>query len=174
MAGRRRPLAVTRRHRTGPAHPDTALPVGTTSSSWCPDRHRHPASAKAATFPPATPPDRDDHPTDKPSLRRPHRRDAAAASPAGTDRAAHGQPDQAHRLFTVSLALSAARCLLTYIVLPVLVPLVGPTTRRPPRHRNPSLHPVALVFDVRPVRRFWLAQHPGAGSSPPYSAWSPS
>ena len=66
--------------------------------------------------------------------------------------------DEAHRLFSASIAISALRCLLTYIVLPVLVPLIGPTTRNSPAIGIP-LSVVALVFDVRAVRRFWLAEH---------------
>jgi hypothetical protein len=76
---------------------------------------------------------------------------APAGPPTATD-------DQAHRLFSASIALSALRCLFTYIVLPVLVPLIGPTTGSSPAIGIP-LSVVALVFDVRAVRRFWLAEH---------------
>jgi hypothetical protein len=72
--------------------------------------------------------------------------------PAATD-------DQAHRLFSASIAISAGRCLLTYIILPVLTPVIGPTTGNHPGVGIP-LGLLALVFDVRAVRRFWLADHP--------------
>ena len=39
------------------------------------------------------------------------------------------------------------------------MPLVGPATGARPAIGIP-LSMLALVFDVRPVRRFWLAQHP--------------
>jgi len=66
--------------------------------------------------------------------------------------------DAAHRLFSTSMVLSAMRCLLTYIVLPVLAPLLGAATSVGPAIGIP-LAVVALVFDVRGVRRFWLADH---------------
>jgi hypothetical protein len=76
---------------------------------------------------------------------------APAGPPTATD-------NQAHRLFSASIAISALRCLLSYIVLPVLIPLIGPTTGSSPAIGIP-LSVVALVFDVRAVRRFWLAEH---------------
>ena len=65
--------------------------------------------------------------------------------------------DSTHRIFSTSILLSALRCLLSYIILPVLAPLgaatsVGPVVGIP-------LAVVALVFDVRGIRRFWLADH---------------
>ncbi len=66
--------------------------------------------------------------------------------------------DSAHRIFSVSILLSALRCLLSYIVLPVLTPLVGAATSVGPDVGIP-LAVVALIFDVRGIRRFWLADH---------------
>ncbi|MBV9661383.1 MAG: hypothetical protein JO337_09515 [Acidimicrobiales bacterium] len=66
--------------------------------------------------------------------------------------------DQAHRLFSVSIALSATRCLATYVILPVVTPLIGPSTGTGPEIGIP-LSILALVFDVRALRRFWLADH---------------
>jgi hypothetical protein len=62
------------------------------------------------------------------------------------------------RLFSGSILLSALRCLLTYIILPLLAPLVGAATKVGADVGLP-LGIVALVFDVRGVRRFWLAGH---------------
>lgn len=64
----------------------------------------------------------------------------------------------AHRLFSVSILLSAARCLLSYIVLPIAVPLVGTSVTTNASIGLP-LTVLAIVFDVRAVRRFWLADH---------------
>lgn len=66
--------------------------------------------------------------------------------------------DQAHRLFSVSIALSAARCLATYVILPVVTPLIGPSTSTGPEIGIP-LSVLALIFQVRALRRFWLADH---------------
>lgn len=66
--------------------------------------------------------------------------------------------DQAYRLFSWSIAISATRCLLTYIVVPVLVPLAGPLSGGGAPVGIP-LSLLALVFDVRALRRFWLADH---------------
>lgn len=64
----------------------------------------------------------------------------------------------AQQLFSVSILLSALRCLLTYIFLPVAAPLLGAATTVGPAVGIP-LAVVALVFDVRGIRRFWLADH---------------
>jgi hypothetical protein len=66
--------------------------------------------------------------------------------------------DSANRIFSVSIVLSALRCLLTYIFLPILSPLLGLATSVGPAVGIP-LAVVALVFDVAGIRRFWLADH---------------
>jgi hypothetical protein len=65
----------------------------------------------------------------------------------------------AHRLFNVSMALSGLRCLLGYVVLPVVTPALGAAARVGPIAGVP-IAVVALVFDVMAVRRFWAADHP--------------
>lgn len=65
---------------------------------------------------------------------------------------------QAERLFSISIVLSAMRCLLTYIAIPVLGPLIGSSVTDSPAVGIP-LAVLALVFDVRSVRRFWMADH---------------
>lgn len=71
-------------------------------------------------------------------------------------------PDRAsgevYNIFSSSILLSATRCLLSYIVFPILapwlseLPLIGPAIGIP-------IAVAALVFDVRAVRRFFLADH---------------
>ena len=66
--------------------------------------------------------------------------------------------DAAHRIFSTSMLLSALRCLLSYIVFPVVAPVVGTATGVSAAIGIP-IAVVALVFDVRGIRRFWMANH---------------
>jgi len=70
---------------------------------------------------------------------------------------AGAEPD-VHNIFSSSIALSATRCLLSYIVLPVLAPWVGAVPLIGPAIGIP-VGLVALVFDVRAIRRFFRADH---------------
>jgi hypothetical protein len=64
----------------------------------------------------------------------------------------------ARRVFEVSIYISAARCLLTYIVLPFVFPLIGVSTSATPAVGIPvSL--IAMAADVMSIRRFWRADH---------------
>lgn len=63
-----------------------------------------------------------------------------------------------HRIFSISILLSALRCLLSYIVLPILLPLLGLAKGVGPIIGIP-VGVLALIFDVLGVRRFWLADH---------------
>lgn len=62
------------------------------------------------------------------------------------------------RLFSTSILISAIRCVLSYIVFPILAPTLGAITRVGAFIGIP-VGIVALVFDIRAVRRFWLANH---------------
>jgi len=64
----------------------------------------------------------------------------------------------AQRLFSVSMAISGLRCLLSYVVLPFVAPAIGAATGVEPYLGIP-ISVVALYFDVRGLRRFWLADH---------------
>ena len=64
----------------------------------------------------------------------------------------------AQRLFSTGMLLSALRCLLTYVVFPVVTPLWGTAAGVGPAIGIP-IAVLALVFDVRGIRRFWLANH---------------
>jgi hypothetical protein len=63
-----------------------------------------------------------------------------------------------HGIFSVSIVLSALRCLVTYLLLPLVAPIFGAAAGAGPAFGVP-ISIVALVFDVRGVRRFWLADH---------------
>jgi len=63
-----------------------------------------------------------------------------------------------HRIFGVSIVLSATRCLLSYIVLPILLPLFGVARGVGPWLGIP-IGVLALYFDFLGIRRFWLADH---------------
>lgn len=66
--------------------------------------------------------------------------------------------DSAHRLFSASILLSAFRCLLGYVFLPIVTPILGATAGVGPVLGIP-IAVVALIFDVRGIRRFWLVDH---------------
>jgi hypothetical protein len=63
-----------------------------------------------------------------------------------------------HRMFSVSILISAGRCLLSYVVFPILTPVLGVATGVGPAVGLP-IAVLALVFDVIGIRRFWLADH---------------
>lgn len=64
----------------------------------------------------------------------------------------------AHRAFRVSVVVSAVRCLITYLLVPVLVPVLslGGWVAAP---IGIALCVVAVVNGVVAVRRFWLSDH---------------
>jgi hypothetical protein len=68
-----------------------------------------------------------------------------------------GEPD-VHNIFSSSMVLSATRCLLSYIILPVLAPWLGTLPLIGPAIGVP-IGILALVFDVRAMRRFFQADH---------------
>lgn len=64
----------------------------------------------------------------------------------------------AHRLFSTSIVLSGLRCLLSYVIFPVVLPAVGAATSIAPAIGIP-VGVLALVFDVRGMRRFFVVEH---------------
>jgi hypothetical protein len=68
-----------------------------------------------------------------------------------------GEPD-VHNIFSSSMVLSGTRCLLSYIILPVLAPWLGALPLIGPAIGVP-IGVLALVFDVRAIRRFFQADH---------------
>jgi hypothetical protein len=65
---------------------------------------------------------------------------------------------ETHRIFSASIFLSALRCLLSYIVLPFVLPAIGLARGVGPAIGIP-IGILALTFDVLGIRRFWLADH---------------
>jgi hypothetical protein len=65
--------------------------------------------------------------------------------------------EDAHRLFSTSMLISAVRCLLGYVIFPLMGPVIGASGVAPAIGIPIGL--LALVFDVRGIRRFWLADH---------------
>ena len=82
---------------------------------------------------------------------------AGSGGPAGPARPAVTE-QQLQRVFSVSILLSAFRCLLSYIILPIVTPLLGAATSVGPALGIP-VGITALVFDVVAIRRFWVARH---------------
>lgn len=65
---------------------------------------------------------------------------------------------ETHRIFGTSIFLSALRCLLSYIVLPIVLPAIGVAKGVGPIIGIP-VGVLALTFDYLGIRRFWLADH---------------
>jgi len=60
--------------------------------------------------------------------------------------------------FSRSMVVSGTRCLLTYLVIPFVFPLLGLTDAVGPVIGVP-LGVLAIVFNVKSMRRFWRADH---------------
>lgn len=65
----------------------------------------------------------------------------------------------AHRAFRIAVVVSGIRCLVTYLAIPVLVPLLS-LTGAVAAPIGIALCVVAVVSGVLAVRRFWRADHP--------------
>jgi hypothetical protein len=65
---------------------------------------------------------------------------------------------ETHRIFSTSIVLSALRCLLSYLILPIVLPAVGLAKGVGPLIGIP-VGVLALTFDYLGIRRFWLADH---------------
>ena len=67
-------------------------------------------------------------------------------------------PDTAERRFSQSMLVSGTRCLLTYLVFPYLLPVLGLADSVGPAISVP-IGLVAIVFNGLSIRRFWRADH---------------
>lgn len=74
----------------------------------------------------------------------------------GLDRSADAG---AHRAFRVSVLVSAVRCLITYLAIPILIPLLS-LAGWVAAPIGFALCVVAVVNGVISIRRFWVADHP--------------
>ncbi|MHB8189224.1 MAG: hypothetical protein ACYDHP_02110 [Ferrimicrobium sp.] len=66
----------------------------------------------------------------------------------------------AERLFSVAMVISGLRCTLSYVIIPFVLPALGlgATAGLGPYVGIP-IGVVALFFDVKGIRRFWVAGH---------------
>ena len=64
----------------------------------------------------------------------------------------------ARQLVEKSLLISMSRCLLTYVVLPFLIPIIGIRGNVAPVI-GVVLGVVAIVANIASIRRFWRAEH---------------
>jgi hypothetical protein len=69
-----------------------------------------------------------------------------------------GRAADADRAFSTSILVSATRCVLTYIVLPFVAPILGLAAGVGPAI-GIVISAVAIVFNVMSIRRFWRADH---------------
>ncbi len=67
-------------------------------------------------------------------------------------------PNTAERRFSQSMVVSGTRCLLTYLVFPFLLPVLGLADSVGPAISVP-IGLVAIVFNGLSFRRFWRADH---------------
>ena len=74
------------------------------------------------------------------------------------DAAAPADESTTHRIFSASILVSATRCVLTYVIFPVVTPLLGVAAGVGPAI-GIAIGLLALYFDVLGIRRFWLADH---------------
>jgi hypothetical protein len=82
----------------------------------------------------------------------------AATVPTADTSAPEYTPEQAEKAFSNSVMLSAVRCLLTYIVLPWLLPAFGVAKGWGPV-LGLVVSPIAIVFNVLSIRRFHRSGH---------------
>lgn len=67
-------------------------------------------------------------------------------------------PHTTERRFSQSMVVSGTRCLLTYMVFPFLLPVLGVADWVGPAISVP-IGLVAIVFNGLSIRRFWRADH---------------
>lgn len=76
----------------------------------------------------------------------------------GVQRLDRGAGSGAHRAFRISVVVSAVRCLITYLAIPILVPLLS-LSGWVAAPIGIALCVIAVVNGVVSVRRFWASDH---------------
>ncbi|MEM8904984.1 MAG: hypothetical protein AAGA17_03685 [Actinomycetota bacterium] len=79
--------------------------------------------------------------------------------PERTVEAAAAEEEAAQRTFSISIVVSAIRCLLTYVVLPFVTPFLGLASGVGPI-LGIVIGLVAIAANVVSIRRFHRARHP--------------
>ena len=70
----------------------------------------------------------------------------------------HTVDDATARVFSISILISAVRCLLTYVLFPWVLPAAGEAGGVGPG-LGLVVGLVAIFFNVASIRRFWLSRH---------------
>ncbi|HZT65479.1 MAG TPA: hypothetical protein VFA11_06800 [Acidimicrobiales bacterium] len=81
-----------------------------------------------------------------------------AACPVATRPVAARRRPDVYRTFSVSMVLSGLRCVLSYVILPLVTPVIGAAAGVGAAVGIP-VGVVAIAFDVLGIRRFWRARH---------------
>jgi hypothetical protein len=68
------------------------------------------------------------------------------------------EEDKAQKIFSISIVISGLRCLLSYVIFPFILPIIGFAGSFTP-YIGLIIGIVALIFDVIGMRRFFVAQH---------------
>ncbi|UVE95630.1 hypothetical protein [Dietzia sp. B32] len=94
----------------------------------------------------------------RPAFRSRRPADRAMRRLLGVRHIDRGAGSGAHRAFRVSVAVSAVRCLITYLAIPILVPLLS-LSGWVAAPVGIALCVVAVVNGVVSLRRFWASDH---------------
>ena len=81
---------------------------------------------------------------------------ARAETGAGAD--APAQADPATKAFSVSILISGIRCVLTYVIFPWVLPVLGFAGGVGPAV-GLVVGTIAIGFNIASIRRFWVADH---------------
>lgn len=68
--------------------------------------------------------------------------------------------ERAERTFNASIAVSAVRCIIQYVILPFILPIIGVTTRAA-IPISLTINLVAIGAILLSLRRFWLVNYKG-------------
>ena len=84
--------------------------------------------------------------------------DGAPADAEPTAETAAAQADPATKAFSLSILISGIRCVLTYVIFPWVLPLLGFAGGVGPAV-GLMVGTVAIGFNIASIRRFWVADH---------------